>query len=90
MGSETVLSTSDLFGAIAGVLTSIRFLPQVYKTLTIKETRDLSLWFLIIVFFQAVFLILYGLTAPDNLIVAMNIMPLICAVVLLCCKVKYK
>jgi uncharacterized protein with PQ loop repeat len=44
----------QIFGIIAGILTSIRFLPQLYKTIKIKETRDLSLWFLIIVFFTGI------------------------------------
>ena len=79
-----------IFGGIAGILTSIRLIPQVYRSLKIKETRDISLWFLIILFFQALFLILYGITKPDILIAYMNIAPLICSVILLYLKRKYR
>jgi MtN3 and saliva related transmembrane protein len=79
-----------IFGVIAGILTSIRLIPQVYRSIKIKETRDISSWFLIILLFQALFLILYGITKPDNLIVYMNILPLMCSIVLIYLKLKYK
>lgn len=81
---------ADIFGMIAGILTSIRLIPQLIKTIKIKETRDLSLWFLIIIFFQAVFLIFYGFSAPDNYVLYMNILPLFCAIALLFYKSRYK
>lgn len=81
---------SEFFGIVAGILTSIRFIPQVYLTIKIKETRDLSLLFLVIVFFQSLFLIFYGLTIADRFITIMNIAPLICSVILLFYKIKYK
>jgi uncharacterized protein with PQ loop repeat len=81
---------ADFFGGIAGILTSVRLLPQVYASWESKETRSLSLSFLIIIFFQALFLVFYGLTKPDNLIVYMNIAPLICSLILLGLKIKYK
>jgi len=84
---ELLLST--LFGVIAGILTSIRLLPQVYKSFKIKETKDLSSWFLIILLFQALFLILYGITKPDELIVYMNLIPFVCSIILLVLKIKY-
>lgn len=82
----------QIFGIIAGILTSIRFLPQLYRTIKIKETRDLSLWFLIIVFLQALFLIFYGLALPirDKYIIYMNILPFVCSIGLLYYKFKYK
>ncbi|MEW6294957.1 MAG: SemiSWEET family transporter [Candidatus Diapherotrites archaeon] len=79
-----------VFGVIAGVLTSVRLMPQVYRSLTIKETRDLSFSFLVILFFQAIFLILYRIIRKDFYIIYMNIAPLICSVILLYLKMKYK
>jgi uncharacterized protein with PQ loop repeat len=78
-----------IFGVAAGVLTSIRLFPQLYKTIKIKKTDDLSLWFLILLFFQALLLIGYGLTKPDMYIVFMNIVPLICSCILLELKHAY-
>jgi len=79
-----------IFGILGGILTSIRLIPQVLKTIKIKETRDLSWWFLLILFFQAILLILYGLTKPDNFITYMNVIPLICSIILLGYKFKYR
>lgn len=80
----------SVFGVLAGILTSIRFLPQVYLSLTTKDTRSLSLLFLIITFSQAYFLILYGITKPDYLITAMNVLPLICTGILIYLKLNEK
>lgn len=81
---------AQILGVAAGILTSIRFFPQVYLTVKIKETRDLSLWFLILVFFQSLFLIFYGLAVTDKFITIMNISPLVCSLILLIYKFKYK
>jgi len=81
---------TTIFGFLAGLLTSIRLIPQTYRSWKTKETHDLSFYFLIILFFQSIFLILYGLTKPDWLIVDMNILPLICACALISLKLKYK
>jgi MtN3 and saliva related transmembrane protein len=81
---------ADIFGTIAGILTSIRFIPQLYKSLKIKETRDISLFFLILVFFQSLFLVFYGIVKPDNFVLYMNISPIICSVCLIYLKFKYK
>lgn len=78
-----------LFGVAAGVVTSIRLFPQVYKTMKVKKADDLSLWFLILLFSQALLLIGYGLTKPDVFILSMNMVPLICSCLLLELKYKY-
>ncbi len=81
---------AEVFGVIAGVLTSIRLMPQVYRSYTLKETRDLSMAFLVMLLLQAFFLTLYGLAKPDLLIAGMNIPPLACSIILLVLKGKYQ
>jgi MtN3 and saliva related transmembrane protein len=80
---------ATFFGIIAGIFTSVRFVPQVYRSLTTKKTRDLSLTFLYFVSAQSVFLILYGITRPDYYVLFMNVFPLICALFLIYLKLKY-
>jgi MtN3 and saliva related transmembrane protein len=77
------------FGVIAGIFTSVRFVPQVYRSLTTKKTRDLSLTFLYFVSAQSVFLILYGIARLDYYVLYMNVFPLICALFLIYLKFKY-
>jgi MtN3 and saliva related transmembrane protein len=80
---------AEIFGVIGGFLNTIRLLPQVYKSVRTKKTADLSGYFILILFLQSIFLILYGLTKPDILIVYMNIVPLLCATILIFLKIKY-
>jgi MtN3 and saliva related transmembrane protein len=84
------MELAGIFGGIGGILTSIRLIPQVLKSYRTKETKDLSFMFVIILLFQALFLILYGLTKPDDLIVLMNMIPFFCSIVLIYLKRKYK
>ncbi|MDP3057765.1 MAG: SemiSWEET family transporter [bacterium] len=83
------LFLAEIFGIIAGILTSIRLIPQVFKSYKTKQTRDLSLYFLIILFFQALFLIFYGIFKPDTLIVYMNILPFFCSIILIKLKLNH-
>lgn len=78
------------FGVVAGVLNTIRLLPQVHKSWTTKQTRDLSGYFVAILFFQSVFIILYGFFKPDYIILWTNVSPLACSVILAKLKLKYK
>jgi MtN3 and saliva related transmembrane protein len=81
---------ATIFGIIAGVFTSVRFIPQAYRSWTTKHTKDLSLTFLYFVSAQSVFLILYGIARPDYYVLYMNVFPLVCAVFLILLKTKYK
>jgi MtN3 and saliva related transmembrane protein len=84
------MELTTFFGIMASILTSIRFIPQVYKSFTTRHTRDLSLIFLIFVSAQSVFLMLYGITKPDSFVLYMNILPLISALFLVYLKLKYR
>ena len=84
------MELAAFFGIIASILTSIRFIPQAYKSFTTKHTRDISLIFLYFVSAQSLFLILYGIAKPDNFVLYMNIFPLICAIFLVFLKFKYQ
>ncbi len=78
----------EFLGITAGVLNTIRLFPQVYKSWITKETKDLSGYFLLILFLQSVCLILYGLLKSDYYIVYMNVSPLVCSVILAILKMK--
>lgn len=77
-------------GITAGILNTIRLFPQVYKSWTTKKTRDLSGYFVAILFLQSILIILYGFYKPDHIILWTNVSPLICSVVLARFKMKYK
>ncbi len=83
------MDAATIFGVIAGVFTSVRFFPQVYRSFTTKKTTDISLTFLYFVSAQSLFLMLYGITRPDNYVLYMNILPLASALYLVYLKLKY-
>jgi len=83
------MELATIFGVIAGIFTSIRFVPQAYRSFTTKKTTDLSLTFLYFVSAQSLFLILYGITKPEYYVLYMNILPLISAIFLVYLKLKY-
>jgi len=78
------------FGIFSGILNTVRLFPQVYKSWRTKKTADLSGYFVAILFFQSVFIILYGIYKPDPIILWTNVSPLICSVILARLKIKYK
>ncbi len=83
------MDLATIFGVIAGIFTSVRFIPQAYRSITTKKTTDLSLTFLYFVAAQSLFLILYGITKPEYYVLYMNILPLISALFLVYLKLKY-
>jgi uncharacterized protein with PQ loop repeat len=51
----------EMLGIIAACLVNAAMLPQVLKTATTKQVRDVSLPFWVILFIGAVFWIIYGI-----------------------------
>ena len=86
---EILMDLASVFGVIAGIFTSARFIPQAYRSFTTRKTTDLSLTFLYFVSAQSLFLILYGITRPEYYVLYMNILPLISALFLVYLKLKY-
>lgn len=84
------MDTIVLVGYIAGTLTTISFVPQVFRAWKLKETRDLSLAMLL--FFAAGVLLwtLYGIRTGSMPIIAANVITFILILVLLWMKFRYK
>lgn len=77
-------------GLIAGVLTTIAYLPQLIKTWQTKSAHDLS-WSMLIVLCAGIILwLVYGFYVQDIPIIAANIVTFIFASMILVLKIKYK
>ena len=63
----------DLFGFLAALLTTIAFLPQLYKTWKTKSADDVSLIMLILFMIGLICWIIYGLNINSIPIVVANI-----------------
>ena len=77
-------------GLVAGVLTTIAYLPQLIKTWQSKSADDLSWRMLIILCIGIILWLVYGFSVHDIPIVAANIVTFVLASVILILKIRYK
>lgn len=77
-------------GLVAGVLTTIAYLPQLIKTWQSKSADDLSWSMLIILCVGIILWLVYGFSVHDIPIVAANIVTFVLASVILVLKIRYK
>ena len=77
-------------GLVAGVLTTIAYLPQLIKTWQSKSADDLSWSMLIILCIGIILWLVYGFSVHDIPIVAANIVTFVLASVILILKIRYK
>ena len=78
-----------LLGLLAGALTTISFIPQVYKTWKTKSAKDLSLGMYLVMVTGIVLWLLYGVLTADFPIIAANLCTLLLAGMLLYFKLRY-
>ncbi|MGI2906063.1 SemiSWEET transporter [Tolypothrix sp. VBCCA 56010] len=76
-------------GLIAGLLTTIAYLPQLIKTWKSKSASDLS-WSMLITLCTGIILwLVYGVYVQDIPLIAANIVTLLLASVILVLKIRY-
>ena len=79
----------DLFGFLAALLTTIAFLPQLYKTWETKSANDVSLIMLILFITGLICWIIYGLKIHSNPILVANVVTFIFNFSILILKLSY-
>ncbi len=79
----------NMVGFVAGLLTTVAFIPQVCRTYTTKSTQDISLG-MFSIFSSGVFMwIVYGVLMSALPIIVTNVITLVLAISILVMKVKY-
>ena len=84
------LNYTDLFGFLAALLTTIAFLPQLYKTWQTKSADDVSLIMLILFITGLICWIVYGLKIHSIPILVANIITFIFNFSILVLKISYR
>ena len=84
------LNYIDLFGFLAALLTTIAFLPQLYKTWQTKSADDVSLVMLILFITGLVCWIIYGFKINSIPILVANIITFIFNSSILVLKISYR
>ena len=79
----------DLFGFSAALLTTVAFLPQLYKTWETKSADDVSLIMLILFITGLIFWIIYGLKIHSIPILVANVVTFIFNSSILILKITY-
>jgi MtN3 and saliva related transmembrane protein len=80
----------QIIGFAAGLITSVGFIPQVYKALRTKKVEDIS-WLQPLVLSVGIFLwLIYGLILNDQAIILANAFALCCNILLLSLKIIYQ
>ena len=80
----------DLFGFSAAFLTTIAFLPQLYKTWQTKSAEDVSLIMLILFLIGLICWIVYGLKIHSTPIIVANVVTFIFNFSILILKITYR
>ncbi len=83
------MNNVDLIGHLGSVLTSITFIPQVYKTWTTKEVEGLSLAMMFIILTSTVVWLVYGLLANLLPVIICNAIVFTLSLILIIMKLKY-
>jgi MtN3 and saliva related transmembrane protein len=76
-------------GLVAGVLTTISFLPQAIKTWQTKSTKDISLAMFLCFCFGVILWVIYGFYTHNIPVFVANFATFILASSILICKLKY-
>ena len=83
------LNYIEFFGFLAALLTTIAFLPQLYKTWKTKSADDVSLIMLILFIIGLICWIIYGLKIHSIPILVANIITFIFNLSILLLKITY-
>ncbi|NTW56218.1 MAG: SemiSWEET transporter [Chlorobiaceae bacterium] len=91
--SRTILKITANFittlGFAAGVITTVALLPQVIRILRTKQTRDISIAWVLAMTLGVALWLLYGIEKNDPAIIAANSITLMLFLIILFCKFRY-
>lgn len=80
----------EYIGYTGSFLTSITFLPQVYKSWQSKSVGDLSIWMIFIVLTSTIVWLVYAFAIHSGPVIAANLVVLVLTLVLLYFKFRFK
>lgn len=87
---EWIKSNENLVGYVGSFLTSITFIPQVYKSWQSKSVGDLSVWMILIVITSTIVWLLYGFAINSGPVISANTIVLILSLLLFYFKFSFK
>jgi MtN3 and saliva related transmembrane protein len=79
----------EWIGSIAAMLTTTAFLPQAWRTIRTRQTRDISLWTQILLFAGNNMWLLYGVMLGSWPLIIANVITFFIVGTVLILKVRY-
>jgi MtN3 and saliva related transmembrane protein len=79
----------DVLGYVAGLLTTLTFLPQVIKTVKERSAKDVSLNMFLIAAANQVLWVIYGVLKKDLVIILTNVLILALSLTMIFLKLKF-
>lgn len=83
------MDTAEIIGSIAATLTTTSFIPQVWRVLQTRHTRDISLGMYILFTCGVGLWLLYGMLLASWPIIVANAITLLLAGIVLAMKLKF-
>ena len=80
----------NLVGYVGSALTSITFVPQVYKSWQSKSVGDLSIWMILIVITSTLVWLTYGVGIGSGTVILANTIVLVLSLLLFYFKLSFK
>ena len=80
----------EVVGYIGSALTSVTFVPQVYKSWQSKSVGDLSIWMILIVITSTIVWLTYGVGIGSGPVILANAIVLVLSLLLLYFKFSFK
>lgn len=84
------MNSIEWVGYLGSFLTSITFIPQVYKSWQTKSVGDLSVWMILIIISSAVVWLVYGVSIMSGPVIVANSMVFVMTLTLLIFKFSFK
>lgn len=80
----------ELAGLVGASLSSLTFVPQVYKAWKSRSVKDLSVYMIVIVFFSTIVWLVYGVSLGLLPVIIANSIICVLSCILLFFKVSFK
>jgi MtN3 and saliva related transmembrane protein len=79
----------EWIGGFAAILTTVSWLPQAVKTITTRQTRDISLWAQVLLIVGIGLWLIYGVMIMSWPLIGANIVTFVLIAVILTMKIRH-
>jgi MtN3 and saliva related transmembrane protein len=79
----------EWIGGVAAFLTTVSWLPQAVKTITTRQTRDISLWAQVILLTGIVLWLVYGIYIVSWPLIGANVVTMVLVAIILTMKMRH-